>query len=282
MIEAPRSLVALFSHSRHFIVGQSENVALWVVSLAGIVAFVYPFAISAAQISFDAQPSRSADGSLLLAIIVAGSVLIALSEVFRGSSAGSLSRSVALLGTLVAIDATLRLIPSFLGASPIFALIILVGYVFGARFGFVMGSLTLLLSAAVTAGIGPWLPFQMLCAGWIGMTAGWLPHKESRLAEVRIIAVFGAIAGLAFGALMNLYSWPLVAPGLAADVGLFWSPSLTLSQSIDRYIAFYFTTSFFHDATRALANVLLIVVAGPPTIRLLDRFRVRTTWTTPT
>ena len=36
----------------------------------------------------------------------------------RGAGAGNHARSVALLGALVAIDATLRLVPSFLGAWP--------------------------------------------------------------------------------------------------------------------------------------------------------------------
>ena len=148
----------------------------------------------------------------------------------RGPGAGNHARSVALLGALVAIDATLRLVPSFLGASPIFALIVLVGYVFGPRFGFVMGTLTLLLSAAITAGVGPWLPFQMLCTGWVGVAAGWLPKWKSTRAELATAAAFGAVAGFAYGALMNLYSWPFAAPGVTEDVGLYWSPALSVGR----------------------------------------------------
>jgi energy-coupling factor transport system substrate-specific component len=180
----------------------------------------------------------------------------------------------------VAIDATLRLVPSFLGASPIFALIVLVGYVFGPRFGFVMGTLTLLLSAAITAGVGPWLPFQMLCTGWVGVAAGWLPKRGSLRAELAIVVAFGAVAGFAYGALMNLYSWPFAAPGVNADVGLYWSPALTVVESIERYAAFYVATSLVHDATRAVATALLILVAGAPVMRLLRRFRARAVWTT--
>jgi energy-coupling factor transport system substrate-specific component len=183
------------------------------------------------------------------------------------------------LGALVAIDATLRLVPSFLGASPIFALIVLVGYVFGPRFGFVMGALTLLLSATITAGIGPWLPFQMLCAGWIGLGAGWLPHRIPARAKVVGATAFGAAAGFGYGALMNLYSWPFVAPGAASDAGLYWSPTLSFGESIERYMTFYLATSFVHDASRAAATALLIVVAGGPVLRMLQRFRTRAVWT---
>jgi energy-coupling factor transport system substrate-specific component len=40
-----------------------------------------------------------------------------------------------------------------------FLLIILTGYVFGARVGFLMGALSLMVSALITGGVGPWLPF---------------------------------------------------------------------------------------------------------------------------
>ena len=93
-------------------------------------------------------------------------------------------------------------------------------------------------------------------------------------------AAVGALTGFAYGALMNLYSWPFAAPGMTEDVGLYWSPGLSLQQSIERYSAFYVTTSLVHDATRAMATSLLIVVAGAPVMRLLRRFHTRAAWST--
>jgi energy-coupling factor transport system substrate-specific component len=255
-----------------------QNVTLVIVSIAGLFAFLLPFVISALPNEPARLSSRTIEASLLLALIVGGSLIIAVAELIRGPGAGSLSRSVALLGSLVAIDATLRLVPSFLGASPIFALITLVGYVYGSRFGFVMGSLTLLLSAAITSGVGPWLPFQMLCAGWVGVTSGWLPKCKSARTELSIVVIFGAVTGFAYGALMNLYSWPFAAPGVSDDVGLYWSPALSAIESIERYTAFYVATSLVHDATRAVATAVLIVVAGGPVLRLLRRFHAQAAW----
>jgi energy-coupling factor transport system substrate-specific component len=249
------------------------------VSAAGLFALLLPFVLAAIRGSVPPTGGRQIDAALLLAAIVAAALAVAIGEVARGPAETSLSRSVALLGVLVAIDASLRLVPSFYGASPIFALIVLVGYVFGSRFGFVMGSLTLLLSAAITAGVGPWLPFQMLCAGWVGLAAGWLPRLEARWVQIGAVALFGAFAGFAYGALMNLYSWPFAAPGMSTDVGLYWNPTLTLGESLARYGAFYLTTSLAHDASRAAATALLLLVAGLPVLRLLERFRLRTTWT---
>jgi energy-coupling factor transport system substrate-specific component len=257
-----------------------QNATLVIVSIAGLLAFSLPFLISALPNAASEVSSRTVEASLLLALIVGGSLVVTVAELVRGPGSGNYARSVALLGALVAIDATLRLVPSFLGASPIFALIVLVGYVFGPRFGFVMGTLTLLLSAAITAGVGPWLPFQMLCTGWVGVVSGWLPSWTSARAEVATAAALGALTGFAYGALMNLYSWPFAAPGVSEDAGLYWSPGLSLLESIERYAAFYVATSLVHDATRAVATALLILVAGAPVIRLLRRFNTRAAWST--
>ncbi len=257
-----------------------ENAILAAVSLAGLVTFFFPFGISALGGRTAEISSRAIDASLLLAFIVGGCLVVAVAELTRGSARASASRSIALLGSLVAIDASFRLVPSFLGASPIFALIVLVGFVFGSRFGFIMGALTLLLSAAVTAGAGPWLPFQMLCAGWIGLAAGWLPHPDSPRSLLFVLTAFGAITGFAYGLLMNLYAWPFAAPGAAADIGLYWSPALSFAESVQRYGTFYVATSLVHDASRAAATALLLLLAGAPVMRLLQRFRVRTFWET--
>jgi energy-coupling factor transport system substrate-specific component len=257
-----------------------QNAMLAIVSIAGFIAFMLPFVISALPNETARVSSRAVESSLLLALIVGGSLVIVVAELVRDPGAGSHARSVALLAALVAIDATLRLVPSFLGASPIFALIVLIGYVYGPRFGFVMGSLTLLLSAAITAGVGPWLPFQMLCAGWVGVASGWLPKSKSARAELFTAVALGGISGFAYGALMNLYSWPFAAPGLNENVGIYWSPSLSVIESIEHYAAFYVTTSLVHDATRAIATAVLIVVAGGPVLRLLRRFRARAAWAT--
>ena len=257
-----------------------QNATLVIVSIAGLLAFALPFLISALPNAAGEVSSRTVEASLLLALIVGGSLIVAVAELVRGPGSGNQARSVALLGSLVAIDATLRLVPTFLGASPIFALIVLVGYVFGPRFGFVMGALTLLLSAAITAGVGPWLPFQMLCTGWIGFISGWLPRWTSARAELAAAAALGALMGFAYGALMNLYSWPFAAPGVTTDVGLYWSPGLSLMESIQRYTTFYVATSLVHDATRAIATALLIMIAGAPVIGLLRRFHARAAWST--
>jgi energy-coupling factor transport system substrate-specific component len=141
--------------------------------------------------------------------------------------------------------------------------------------------LTLLLSAFLTGGLGPWLPFQMLGAGWIGLTAGWLPRPRGEADGRRrllVLAIFGAVWGILYGALLNLYFWPFSAPGLQSDAGLYWSPGLGFFETVSRYVRFYLVTSLGYDLFRAATNALLILTLGGPLLRTLERFRSRFTW----
>jgi energy-coupling factor transport system substrate-specific component len=205
-------------------------------------------------------------------------VLLLLVQGKAGAGGQGASKLVALLGVLVAIDATLRLVPTVLGASPIFLLIMLVGAVFGASFGFQMGALTILLSAMLTGGMGPWLPYQMLGAAWIGLTAGWLPRGGSERRRLATLAAFGAVWGVLFGALMNLWFWPFGAPGAGEAGSLYWTPGLSFMETVERYARFYLVTSLGFDLFRAAGNVVLVLVLGGPLLRLLERYRRRFSW----
>ena len=195
-------------------------------SLGGLLAFLYPFVLPGISQATDDTAAHTGAAPLLFAGVTIVSLLATLVTIADDQAGVGRSKTIALLGVLVAIDATLRLVPSIAGASPVFLLIILVGFVFGPLMGFQMGALTLLLSGFITGGIGPWLPFQMLASGWIGMTAGWLPHPVSERARIAMLAAFGALWGLVFGALMNIWFWPFTAPGAGTDASLYWSPDL--------------------------------------------------------
>jgi energy-coupling factor transport system substrate-specific component len=262
-------------------VGSEGGLVVAVASLVGVAAFVYPFLLPVVARTDDAG-AHAADAPLVFAgltVLCLLAILATLGSQGDGAGvAGAASKSVALLGVLVATDATLRLAPSLLGATPIFLLIILVGAVFGSSFGFLMGSLTLLVSAFLTGGVGPWLPFEMLGAGWVGLTAGWLPRPASHRLRLLLLATFGAGWGLLYGAILNLYFWPFAAPGLGVDTGLYWTPGLSAAETLDRYARFYLVTSLGHDLFRAGGNAVLVLVLGGPLLRTLERFRVRFSW----
>ncbi len=82
------------------------------------------------------------------------------------------------------------------GIETVFFLLVLGGRVYGPGFGFVLGSTTLFASAILTGGIGPWLPFQMLAASWVGLGAGLLPPARGRR-EIALLAAYGAVSAFA-------------------------------------------------------------------------------------
>lgn len=255
-----------------------QPLLLMAISAVGIAAFLYPFVLSAGRDAGLETSAHARDAPFLFAIVSGVCLVAALLSSADDHAGATRSKTVALLGVLVAIDATMRLVPGVLGASPIFPLIILAGAVFGAAFGFQMGAMTILVSAFLTGGVGPWLPFQMFGAGWIGLTAGWLPRMTSVRRRLVVLAVFGAIWGLLFGVIMNLWFWPLSTPGLDADAGLYWNPELGLRETVERYARFYLTTSLAFDLLRSAANAVLILFLGGPVLRLLERYRSRFAW----
>ena len=274
-------------------------------SALGVAAFLYPFFAPASPDAAIGQAHANDAPLLLTALVVVcfGAVLVEAQ-----GQAGS-AKMVALLGILVSINALLRFvevaIPGPGGFSPIFFLIVTTGYVFGGRFGFLMGALTLLVSALVTAGMGPWLPYQMFTAGWIGMSAplcrplvrlvrgaggsplslqgggsplslqgGGSPPEGSQgggWREVAVLALFGGMWGLVFGAVMNLWFWPYAS----GPAGQHWQTGASWVDGLTRYAAFYLATSLVWDALRLVGNAALTFAFGLPTLRALRRFQQR-------
>jgi energy-coupling factor transport system substrate-specific component len=254
------------------------SLAIYALSTAiGIAAFLAPFFAPIVQQSAQ-QQAGAATAPLLLTGLVGLCFLALLFEV-QGSELSA--KSVALLGILVAINSVLRFaevaVPGPGGFSPIFMLIILTGYVFGGQFGFLMGTMTMLVSGVITGGVGPWLPYQMFAAGWVGLSAPLirpimkLLGGEGRRGELIALALFGALWGFAYGAIMNLWFWPF-ASGPAQQ---YWVPGTGLAETLRRYLAFYLLTSLAWDAFGAAGNVLLILAFGAPIVRALRRFRDR-------
>jgi energy-coupling factor transport system substrate-specific component len=278
--------------------------AIYVLSAAiGVLAFLYPFFV-ARQATGSIGIAHGLDAPLVTTALV-GLSLVALVVELQGQSISA--KTVAVLGILVAITSVLRFVevavPMPGGFSPIFAPIILAGYVFGGRFGFLMGTFTMLVSALITGGVGPWLPYQMFTAGWVGLTAGWLsriPHHASRnmqhatcntqhatrnthhasrftfhvsrlTPQLLLLSLFGFTWGLLYGVIINVYFWPFAA----GPVEQTWGPGIGLGETLARYAAFYAATSLGWDLVRAVGNVALILLLGAPTVRALTRFRRR-------
>jgi len=255
------------------------SILIYALSTAlGVIALVYPFFFPATVENTPMGLARMGEMPLLLTVLL-GLCLVVLLYEAQGQAINT--KLIALLGVLVAINAALRFIevaiPGPGGFSPIFFLIILTGYIYGGKFGFLMGSLTIFVSALVTGGVGPWLPSQMFAAGWAGMSASLCRplvrglRLENKRGEVVILAIFGALWGFLYGSIMNLWSWPFIA----GPADQYWAPGTGFAETLNRYLAYYVVTSLGWDILRAAGNALLILGFGSPTLRALRRFQRR-------
>lgn len=239
---------------------------LTAASVAGLVMFLWPLIITPA-----ADQTR-VDQPFLFMALMPVIVLVVVAELSEG---GLDSKALAMLGVLSAINAALRpLGAGVAGIELVFFLLILGGRVFGAGFGFVLGCTSLFASALLTSGVGPWLPFQMLCCAWIGMGAGLLPRRVTGRSEIAMLVVYGVLASYAFGLLMNLSSWPftlgIAVPG--AEDSLAMVPGDPVFENLHRFLVFTLLTSTWGwDTGRAITNALLLVVLGPAVLATLRR-----------
>lgn len=240
---------------------RTSPVLLVAANLIGAAAFAWPFVLPGA-VGVDAAHGIDAPWIMVGLLACLGTMLFV--QLGRG---GMGPKAVALLGILAAAMVALRL-PGFVaGASAMFIVVLVAGASFGPSFGFVLGAVGTFASGLFVGGFGPWLPFQMIAVGWLGMGAGLVPRKAPWKVRVGALALYGLVAGYLFGAVMNLWFWPFGSRGL--EVG--WAPQLGGAENFRRYLGFYFQTSFAWDTARAIGNAALVLALGRPLLAALDR-----------
>lgn len=248
-----------------------STAAVILMSVVGLAAFAWPLLVHP-----DAGLAHSTDAPLLFAMLLPLLIGVVLAEVGEG---GLDVKAVAMLGVLAAVGAALRpLGAGTAGLETVFFLLILAGRVFGAGFGFVLGATTLGASALVTGGVGPWLPFQMLGAAWVGLGAGLLPRARGR-AELGLLAAYGGLSALAYGLLLNLTFWPF---SIGAGTQLSFVPGAALLTNLHHFLVFSAATSLGWDLGRALTNIVLILLTGRAVLGALRRTARRAAFTAST
>jgi energy-coupling factor transport system substrate-specific component len=251
--------------------GPSSLLAVGLVTFVGVIAFAWPLLADPAS----AAVAHSADAPILFAIVTPLLLLVVLAQVSDG---GMDAKSIAMLGVLSAVICALRpLGGGAVGVEPIWAVLILGGRALGPGFGFSLGSISLFASALITGGVGPWLPFQMLAAAWVGLGAGLLPRASGRR-ELAMLAGYAALASLAYGFLMNLWFWPFSA-GLPE--ALAFEAGAPLTDNLAAWLRFCLVTSLGYDIPRAVIAVVLILVAGGPVLLALRRMSRRAAFEAP-
>ncbi|WP_110238975.1 ECF transporter S component [Nocardioides gilvus] len=247
-------------------IGPRSALMLLLVSVVGVMMLGWPLLL-------EVPDGVRVDPPFLFLALMPLLLLMVLAEMTEG---GMDARVLAILGLLSAINGVMRgLGAGVAGIELIFFLLILGGRVFGPAFGFVLGCTSLFVSALFTAGVGPWLPFQMLVSGWVGMGAGLLPRRVGGRAEIAMLVVYGILAAYLYGLAMNMWGWPLAlgieVPGYEATE-LSYVTGAPLMENLHRFGLYSLVTSTGSwDTGRAITNALAIGFLGPAVLTTLRR-----------
>jgi hypothetical protein len=235
------------------------SAAMVVAVLIGAIAFSWPLFLRPES---GMSPTQA---PVMFALVLPTVLAVVLSEIGSGRMD---ARTLAMLGVLAAVGTVLRpLSAGTAGFELIFFLMILAGRVFGAGFGFALGAITLFTSALITSGVGPWLPYQMLAAGFVGMFAGLLP-KLRGWAELWLLAGYGMVSAFAYGWVMDFSFWPF---GIGSQTQISFDPTLPALANLHRFVLYNIATSMGWNLGRALTNAVLIALVGTPLLRVLRR-----------
>jgi len=189
-------------------------------------------------------------GAVAVAVVLAFVVLFEVSDIR--------ARELAIIALLGTVSALLRVpfaaVPSL---QPSTYLVICSGVVFGPVAGFMVGALTAVVSNFFL-GHGPWTLFQMVAWGLAGASA---PVMRRLGVKTGVLVFFGALWGILFGLITNLWMWiAFVYPLTFGSFVVTWANSI------------------WFDSIHAVGNAFFLAAFGLKTIRILERYHQRFSW----
>lgn len=167
------------------------------------------------------------------------------------------AREIVVIAVMTAFSVIGRLIFSPIpGFKPVTAITIIAGIALGAESGFMVGSLTAIVSN-IFFGQGPWTPFQMFVWGILGFLSGLIFYKK-QTSNRFILAAIGLVGGIAYSMLMDIWT----------------TLSMEGTFNILRYL-FYISSSFPFMAIYAVSNVVFLFVLAKPFLEKLNRIKTK-------
>ena len=168
------------------------------------------------------------------------------------------ARVVAVVAALAALAVVGRLaFAAIPNVKPTTDIVLFAGFALGAIPGFAVGAVTAIVSN-IFLSHGPWTVWQMAGWGAVGVSGALLARSlRGREPNRFVLATVCGLAGLAFGAWMDVYQWTLAA-----------------RQDLDTYVAVA-GTSLPYNVAHAVGNVVFCLLIGPAFLRALARYRRR-------
>jgi len=168
------------------------------------------------------------------------------------------ARVVAVVAALAALAVVGRLaFAAFPNVKPTTDIVLFAGFALGAIPGFAVGAVTAIVSN-IFLSQGPWTVWQMAGWGAVGIGGALLARSlRGREPSRWTLAAVCGLAGLAFGAWMDVYQWTLAA-----------------RQDLDTYVAVA-GTSLPYNLAHAAGNIVFCLLIGPTFLRALARYRRR-------
>ena len=167
------------------------------------------------------------------------------------------AREIVVIAVMTAFSVIGRLafspIPAF---KPVTAITIIAGIALGAESGFMVGSLTAIVSN-IFFGQGPWTPFQMFVWGILGFVSGAVFYKK-QTSNRWILSLAGLVGGVAYSLLMDV--WTTV--------------SMEGNFNFVRYLS-YVGTSMPFMAMYAVSNVVFLLVLAKPFLTKINRIKTK-------
>lgn len=187
---------------------------------------------------------------IFVSLVVAFFSLVLFITGFERKVTGT--RRMVLVAVMTAISVLGRFIPFF---KPITALTVITAMYLGGEAGFLVGSLSALLSNFYF-GQGPWTAFQMLAWGLIGYVAGLMAEslKRNRV----LLLTYGVLSGIAFSLIMDV--WTVLWYSAGFDMEL--------------YIA-SITAAIPHTILYAVSNFIFLFFLAKPFGDKLERIKVK-------
>ena len=142
------------------------------------------------------------------------------------------------------------------GFKPVTAMTIIAGIALGAESGFMVGSLTAIISN-MFFGQGPWTPFQMFVWGMLGFVSGLIFYNKKNPNRF-VLSLVGLIGGCIYSLLMDIWTT------ISIDGEFLFSRYLVHISSSVVFMLIYM-----------VSNVIFLMILAKPFLEKINRIKVK-------